>query len=1085
MAQWVIALTLVTSLTVSAKVYTQKKISLEIKNTNVGKTLSLLQKSSHVRIVYSEDLFPKNQKITLSASNRPFTEVLSQVLFGTGLDYKIIDSNQVAIVPYPASQFYKNTISGKVRDENGIAIEGATIIEKGTTNGTTSDSSGNFELSVKDTNAIIIISRIGFLTQEILIGDQTNVNVVLKVAQGSLSDVVIVGYGKQKKINLTGAISSINGDKDINWKPVGQVSVALQGTMPGVTVTQSSGQPGSDQGTIRIRGIGTLNDNDPLVLVDGVQMSINDIDANDIANVTVLKDAAASSIYGVRAANGVILVTTKRGSSNNKPKVNYSNYFGWQSAAHISDFVGAQDFMKLMNLTYENSGGSAIFSDSAIAQYNNPNRNTDLYPDNDWARLILTGDGFQQQHSIGVAGGSDNVKYRFSTNYFGQNGLITNMNFDRVTVRLNTDITITPRLTFSADMAARLSKRTEPQDIGAGSAWYQFQSVNNSPLIVNRYSDGTWGSSIVRMQKEGGIYKYNDNLITGNFRADYKVIKGLILSGIASVNYTTDYNSLHTKALDFYDFFTTPHEYLSTLGTNSITKEYADNWFKNFQGLADYTFNTNKHSFHVLLGTSYLSKKDDALTGYRTSIPNGELEEINSGSENGQSTTGTADEYGLLSYFGRVNYSFANKYLLEANIRHDGSSRFADGQRWGTFPSFSAGWRIGAEKFMEDQKIFQELKLRGSWGQLGNDNTSSNYPYQSTYSFSSSYPFGGTLNTAALLSSYPSASLSWETTKMWDIGLDMTVLNKNLDITLDYYVKNTKDILLQLPIPLTTGLTAPYSNAGSVRNKGWEFSANYHNSIGKDFEYNIGLNMSDVINRVTDMKGADYIASSNDIYQAYYTGLPIGSFYGYKAEGLFSSEQDVSNHATQATGTSAGDIKYKDQNGDGVIDDDDRVYIGSQIPRYTYAINLSATYKRFDISALFQGVGKEDVYVRNMDKAPTSNTGNFKKMHLDSWTEDNTNATFPRLSTGSQNYLSSSYWIRSGAYLRLKSVQLGYKFPDTWFKKAGFTGLRIYTSASNLFTITKLEKDIDPEAPNDNRYYPQVRTITFGLNLNF
>ncbi|MCC9138403.1 SusC/RagA family TonB-linked outer membrane protein [Pontibacter silvestris] len=973
-------------------------------------------------------------------------------------------------------------ILGTVKDGSGSPLIGVSVTEAGTQKGAITDVNGSFQLNNVAPQSKLIFTYIGYLTKEVTVGDQATFNITLEEDAKALEEVVVVGYGTQKKVNVTGAVSAVKGD-DLNWKPVGQTSAALQGVASGVTVTQSTGQPGSDQGNINIRGIGTLNNNDPLVLVDGVQYNINDIDPNDIESISVLKDAAAASIYGVRAANGVILITTKRGGSG-KPRVTYNNYFGWQEPTRLSKFVGAQSFMELANLMYQNSGSGAIYSDEQIAAYNDPNRDVNQYPDNYWLDKILTGSGFQQSHSLSVGGGTDNAKYRFSTNYFDQKGLIKNMDFERLTVRLNTDVNINEKLSFSSDISAKISDRREPQGI-EGSTWYQFgQAAIINPLTPDRYADGSWaivrgGQNPLRFQEEGGIYSYKDNLFTGNFRADYTLLKGLKLTGMASVNYQSGYTSQHNKAFDYVT-----EESVVTLGRNDVTKQSTDNWFKNFQGFVEYQKDIANHSFRFFGGASRLSRTTDELTGYRQNLPNGNLEQIDAGAADGQTTNGTADEYALESYFGRINYSFNEKYLLEANIRRDGSSRFATGQKWGTFPSFSAGWRISGEEFMQSVGFLQELKLRGSWGKLGNDNIG-NYPYQTTVGFNS-YPFGGVLNTTGGLTAYPNSSLSWEVTQMTDIGLDVAILSGKVDAAFDYFIKNTDDILLQLPIPSTVGLSAPYQNAGSVRNTGWELALNYHGNIGQDFKYDVGANLSDVKNEIRDLKDADYITTDNNgITTAYQVGDPIGAFYGYEVEGIFQTADEVSQHATQPGTAAPGDLIYKDQNNDEVINAEDRVYLGSNIPRYTYGLNLNSSYKGFGLTAFFQGVAKVDINTLVLKRAPYSTDGNFKEIHQDSWTPENTDAAFPRLTTSTQNYQSSSYWIESGAYLRLKSLQVSYNLPSEWVSKVGLARCRIYASGQNLLTWSKLDDDIDPEAPNDSRYYPQVKTYTFGLNLEF
>ncbi|MBL3655884.1 SusC/RagA family TonB-linked outer membrane protein [Fulvivirga sediminis] len=980
----------------------------------------------------------------------------------------------------------QSPISGTVLEETtGDPLPGVTVMLKGTSTGTITDGTGRFALEASPDD-ILVFSFVGFTRREISVGNQTDFSVTLEEDITELLEIVVVGYGEQKKENLTGAVASIEA-KTIVTRPVGQVSTALQGVSPGVTVTQSSGQPGADQGTIRIRGIGTFNDNAPLVLVDGVQYDINDIDPNDIESVSVLKDAAASSIYGVRAANGVILITTRRGEKG-APKISYNNYFGWQRPTKLPDYVGAQKYMELINLRNNNSGGSDFYSQAQINAYNDPNRNVYENPDVNWFEEVLSGSGFQQSHSLGIAGGAENIKYRFSTNYFDQKGLVENMDFDRITVRLNTDINLTDKLKFNADISAKISDRSEPQG-QEGSAWYQFgQAAITNPLSPIKNSDGEWvlvrgQHNALRLQEEGGLYEYKENLYMGNFRADYEIIEGLTVSGLASINNSSQYNSQHNKKLWYGT---------SSYGMNEVYKTSVDFWFTNIQGLLNYKKTFGEHSIQVLGGISRLTRRTDNLVGYRRNIPSTDLEQLNAGEAEGQSATGTAYRYALQSYFGRINYSYKDRYLLEANIRRDGSSRFADGQKWGTFPSFSAGWLISREAFMKDVTFIDELKLRGSWGKLGNDNTLDGsgsldyYPYQSTIALSS-YPFGGSLTQTASLSNYPNQFLTWETTQMTDFGIDLVVLNGKIDATFDYYVKTTDDILLQLPLTNSLGFTEPFQNAGSIRNEGWEFAVNYHGTVGSDFTYTVGGNIADVKNEVTDMRGTDYLATDgNGIVTSYQVGDPIGAYYGYISDGIFQSQAEVDAHASQPGGTiGAGDLIYRDVEEDGVINSEDRVYLGSNIPRYTYGINLGAEYKNFSFSAFLQGVAKVDINTMPILEAPVNSDGNFRGIHEDSWTPENTGAEYPRLVTSDQNYQSSSYWVKSGAYLRLKNVRLNYRLPSTWLERVNISHVSLFVSGQNLLTFTGLEDGIDPEAPNDTRYYPQVKVYTFGVNVNF
>ncbi|MGL4853282.1 MAG: SusC/RagA family TonB-linked outer membrane protein [Phocaeicola sp.] len=973
---------------------------------------------------------------------------------------------------------------GKVVDANGEPIIGATIKEKGASNGTVTDLEGSFRLDIS-TNAVLEISYIGYQTQEWKVENGKPITVTLKEDTEVLSEVVVVGYGVQKKVNLTGAVTAVD-KSEIAARPVGQLSTALQGMAPGVTVTTNSGQPGLDTGTIRIRGRGTLNDNDPLVLIDGIEGNINDVDANDIESMSILKDAAASSIYGVRAANGVILITTKRGESG-QTKITYSNYVGWQSPTRMADYVGAQDFMKLSNLVAENSdrGANYYYSQEQIAAYDNPNRDLNKYADNNWIQDILTGSGFQQEHSLGLQGGNEGVKYALSANYLDQSGLIQNMDFERFTLRLNTDIKVSEQIRLNVDLSARLANRSEPR-LGA---WGQFGTAHaTNPTYVNKYTDGTWAvvrgeNNIMRIQEEGGLNEYKSNLYTAGFNASYQPFADLKFTGIANFKMRDDYNSLHQRSLIYSTNFPENSQF-RTIGMNNITKQSDKYAFTNYQGLANYSKTLSKHHLALLMGVSYLKERGDNLTGYRTGIPNGELTQINAGGRDGQNTTGSASEYGLFSLFGRLNYSYQDKYLLEANIRRDGSSRFSKNQRWGWFPSFSAGWRISEEAFLKEVETIDNLKLRASWGELGNDKIG-NYPYQTTYSLGN-YPFGGTLNQTAGMSVYPNTDLTWETTRMTNIGLDFSTLSNRLSFTFDYYVKTTRDILMRLPILSMVGLSAPYQNAGKVQNKGWEVAVNYSDKIGTDFHYSVGFNLSDVKNEVLDIKGTDRLSSdNNNNVTGLITGKPINSYYGYQALGLYQTQEQLQKYPGISSSVGLGDIIYQKQTESGSFSFDDMVYQGSNIPRYTYGVNLGAEYRGFDFSAFLQGVAKVSIHTLAIEKAPMNTDGNFRSDHLDSWTATNTDAQFPRLVTTNQNYQSSSFWIKSGAYLRLKNVQLGYTLPKSILAKTPISKCRIYASGINLLTLSGLPSDIDPESPNDARYYPQVKTYTFGVNLEF
>lgn len=1082
-----IVLLLIVGLTnLSASVSAQmNRLSIDVDQTSVKAILRMIEEQSDCRFLYNEDFKGLDCEVTLAINDLPIEEALKLLFKEQDLTYKIFDNNLIVITPASLTLQQSLSVRGIVKDAGtGEPLPGVNILIEGTNSGTVTGVDGSYEIEVPDANAVLMFSYVGYNTEKFTVGSNTRLDVMMVPDIKQLSEVVVVGYGVQKKVNVTGAVAALDGDL-VSQKLVTQLSAALQGMAPGVTITQSTGQPGVDAGTIRIRGIGTLNDNDPLVLVDGVEADINDVDANDIENISILKDAAASAIYGVRAANGVVLITTKRGSKD-KAKVTYSGYVGFQNPTKLPDFVGAQDFMELVNLTRTNSGAGALYTNEDIAAYDNPNRNLDTYPDELWIEEVLSGSGFQQEHSLAVSGGSGNVMYRLSANYFDQDGLVKRTNFDRLTIRLNSDIEVNKHLSISADLAGKFSYRTEPQ----GGMWMQFgQAMVTNPTIPIRYTNGDWSvgrgdGNVIRLQSEGGRRKYEDNLMTGNFKANYKIFNDLTFTAMVNGTYDTYFVRNYTQALEYY----LPSGGTIVKDNNSLTDQTVKNWTMNYQGLLNYTKTIGDHSIALLAGASKITNRTNLLSGYRHSGSLADLPQLNAGDPSTQENDGYFDDFALLSYFGRLNYAFKDRYLVEANIRRDASSRFAEENHWGTFPSFSLGWRISKEAFMSSIAFIKELKIRGSWGMLGNQEVGSNYAYQSLVNLGRDYPFGNNLISGARMSTYPNREISWETTQMTDFGVDASVLNGQLDFSFDYYVKVTSDILLSLPIPSSVGLGAPVQNAGEVENRGWEFTVGYRGQAFNDLRYGVRFNLSDVKNKITDLKDADFLQGNNDnIIWAYYEGHPIGAYYGYDSEGILRTDAQLTGHVTQfGNAVVKGDLGYVDHEPDGNINSRDRTIIGSDIPRYTYGFNIDLAYKGLDFIAFFQGVGKVDVNTLQFNKAPTSADGNFRDFQQDNWREDNVGAEFPRLITSTQNYVSSSFWIKSGAYLRLKNIQLGYTLNSALTQKVGISRCRLYIAGQNLFTWSGLnDYGIDPENPTDNRYYPQVKTYTLGINVDF
>ncbi|TDO22903.1 SusC/RagA family TonB-linked outer membrane protein [Pedobacter duraquae] len=970
------------------------------------------------------------------------------------------------------------TIKGKITERNGgSTVPGTSIKIKGQQGGTSSDANGNYSLTTKPGD-ILVFSSIGYESQEIAVTRQTTVNISFIPSTEGLDEVVVVGFGTQKKVNLTGAVSSISS-KDLIVRPVGQASAALQGLAAGVTVTQSSGQPGADAGNIRIRGIGTLLDANPLVLIDGVEGSINALDPNIIENVSVLKDAASASIYGSRAANGVILVTTKR-AKNNQLSVNYNGYSGFQDPTNLPKMVNAIDHMVLTNLAYTNTGKAPLYSDALIQAYRDNPGNTDLYPNTDWQKEVLTGSGFMQSHFISINGGGEKIRFLTSAGFFDQKGIIENSGFRRFTLRNNADVRFSDKLSLKVDLQLLAANSLEP---GPGTSAV-FHWMNRIPANqAFRYSNGNWGEGwngsnpVAFTTKDGGFQKNSSPSAQLNATLTYQPLKWLKADLTAAPRYSQSEDNNFNRAVVTYKQDGTVAYTAPALST--LTRSLSHSYYNNYRATVTADQAVGDHTFKVLVGASREDYRNDGFSAFRDNFVLPDYPVLNTGSSANQQTTGSAAEWALQSFFGRINYDYKQKYLLEINGRYDGSSRFAEGHKYGFFPSVSAGWRISQESFMQPVKdVINDLKIRASWGELGNQNIG-NYPFTSSIA-SGSYTIGKQIVNIAALNTLANSGISWETTAMTDFGLDFTIL-KNLSFTGDYYIRRSRDILYTLDIPLTVGLAAPIQNVGVVTNKGYELALSYRNNI-RDFKYDISVNFSDVINRVVDLRGVNRSALTVSR-----EGSSINSLFGLQAEGLFQSDAEAAAHATQFGITKAGDIKYKDQNGDGVINDADNVIIGSTIPRYTYSASLNASYKGFSIAAFFQGVGKADGFLYQQGIMPFFNGGTVQEQHKDNWTPTNTGAAFPRLAfSETNNEKVSSFWVKDASYLRLKNLQIGYSLPARIASKLSTSSIRVFVNGQNLFTKDHFWKGYDVEAPvGRGDVYPQVKTYTVGLDVNF
>ena len=988
-------------------------------------------------------------------------------------------------------------ITGKVLDENGKPLEAVSVNIKNKTAGTTTNENGEFSLQVSSLNEILVFSRVGYVKQEIPVKRRTNIEARLAPEKTELNEVVVVGYGTQKKINLTGSVSVINSDQ-IERRPNISTSTALQGLAPGVTVTSQTGAPGGDGGEIHIRGINSFggSSSDPLVLIDGVAGSIDDIDVNLIESISVLKDAASSAIYGSRAANGVILITTKR--AKDKLSVNYKGYVGKQTPTAIPKVTDGLTYMKVFNDASMNDNGIKIYSDQDIEDFK---QKYAADPSNyDWQDAILQGSGLTHSHFISLSANTGIVRVTPSLSFTDQQGIIKNTDFKRYVFRNNLDITPSDKFNIKFDVG--VTNRDRLQIADESTIWnYLGRMPTNIPI---RYGD-LWSDGWVKINPvgyiaDGGNRKTNNLEFYGNLSLNYKPTNWLSLTGMVAPRYLTRNAHAFTKSLMTY--YEDGSEAGSANTFTDLTESATRYFYGTYQFLATAQKSFKDHNFSVLAGTSRETYDEKLLSGYRRDFVYDTYEQLAAGADNAtKDNNGTRNQWVLVSGFGRFNYNYQGKYLFEADLRYDGTSRFIKNNQWAAFPSFSAGWLISNESFMDRIKpTVRMLKIRGSWGKLGNQNIgSSYYPFAEALSLSS-VSMGGNIYQMITQTTLSNPELRWEETVMKGIGLDANLFNK-LSFTFDWYDKKTDGILLKLNTSQLTGLASPYQNAAVVSNKGWEVSARYDDKWG-DFQLGVGFNLSDVKNKIIDMKGQ----SSGDLLRQQ-EGYSINSIYGYIANGFYQSQDEIDNGPVQIGTLKPGDVRYKDIGGafdasgkaipDGKITDADKVIIGSTIPRYTYGANLDLGWKGLRLSAFLQGVGKVDGYLNAHYVIPAVNSSSIKPWQLDYWSEDNKDASLPRVSlTSTNNTQNSTLWMRSAAYLRLKNIQLGYEIPKSFLKGLGIQSAFAYINGQNIFMQTKFYQGYDPEINyNANasegvslgagNYYPQVKVFTFGIDIKF
>ena len=971
----------------------------------------------------------------------------------------------------------------------GETVIGASVVVKGTTNGTITGIDGDFTLTGVPQGSVIVISYVGYITQEVKFTGQP-IKVVLKENSKTLDEVVVVGYGVQKKANLTGSVATVSA-KTLESRPVSSISSAIAGQMPGVTAIQSSGAPGSQTASITVRGKNSINAASPLVIVDGVPGSMNMLDPNDIETFTVLKDAASAAIYGVQAANGVILITTKQGKKGEKTRVNYSGNVSWSSPVAKRELVNAYEYATLFNeaTLNENPNDAVMFTPEDIEGYR-----TGALPSTDWYNESIKKSAIETMHNIAINGGTEKTTYNASLGYTYQDGLTKDNDYSRYNARmnLNSEINKYIRVGVNASGYRAVSK----------DAWNSFVNVfqgvtREKPTNSIYNEDGSFAyhgvdNPLAIQGDKSGWRRNTQQELNLTAHATLQLLPELSIKGVYSVrNYTNNKDGFKKH----FSYGNDKSHYDSGM-REGYDKYYNNNYYTG-QVLINFNKSFGKHNLAALAGFESYEHIYKYTEASRQGGGNDELtESLNTLDQSSQKNKDGGYEMARLSYFGRVQYDYAGKYLFEANLRSDASSRFPKHNRWGVFPAFSAGWRISEEAFIKDNiSWLSNLKLRVGYGKTGNEELASDdiYPAIPTYTYNSAdndskFLFGNQLYSTVYEARYANTNLTWATVTNYEVGLEAGFLNNMINMELSAYRKKTNDMLLYMPIQGVIGMDAPAQNVGSVKNTGFDFLINHNKQINRDWSYSVSLNVSYVKNEIVDMAGTEGRTDNDKIWNL--EGYPIGSYYGFVADGFFNTEEDLRNCPKRLPNgvEKMGDIKYKDLNHDGKITEDgDRMVIGKNFPSWTGGLNLNVAYKNIDLSMLFQGAFDIDGYYNNEAAYAFYNGATALKRHLDRWTPEHHNASYPRLTRSSQtNFVTSSFWLQDASYVRLKNITLGYTLPKAWLDKAGISNAKIFFTGENLLTFTGLDGGIDPEESSERGLsYGNVKKLSLGVKLSF
>ncbi|MEY3854443.1 MAG: hypothetical protein RIS68_457 [Bacteroidota bacterium] len=1022
----------------------------------------------------------------------------------------------VCLLAFSTATFAQSkSVSGTVKDQKGDGIPGVSISVKGNSaKGTTTDATGKFQLGNVDSKTVLRVSSIGYEIQEVAVGNKTSLDITLDESAAALEEVVVVGYGVQKKVNMTGAVSTVDS-KMLENRPTTSLQTALQGTSPGLIVTRTNGQPGSEGLGIQIRGATTANGSvDPLIILDGVtvpSITLQTMNQNDIESISILKDAAAAAIYGAQAAGGVILITSKKGKAG-KVTFDYSGQSGVDWAANIPGRMSLEEEAVFSNLARKNSGSGAEYSEfdlemirNKIPAIVNPADTTqwNFYNQENLADQVLKKTTSMQMHNITAKGGNDNLNFLISGGYYNKKGLfkVGPDQLTRYNLRVNLGARLTKKLSLDSRIAYtnELTEQSSRGASGQGLIYDIYRLRTRTPFFtpLGQYNGAGSGATTYANLAEGGYNNLSRNFFDGTFTFKFEnLVKGLTLRSVAGTQYRRGDRYIFNRTVPLWGRFAV-NRYVNQVNSYSITNDVTKN--VNLQFLANYDYKFKKHTIGLFAGYQWENYRFVSTNAGASNLVSNDLPTLNLGDDKTKTNSESIGTYAFQSIFGRFNYNYDDKYLIEATLRQDESSKLAEDGRTKIFPSVSAGWNVHREKWISELLPFiSEMKLRGSWGTLGGalGSTLGYYDYVNQLTRGSALVLGDSRSSYIYQGSLPSTNLSWETIETTNGGLDIGLLKNALQLTAEYYVKYNRNMLTPQQLPAIIGIATPRKNNGELKSWGWELEAKYRGAIGDNFKYNIGANFSDNDNQLLSFSNRIVVSRGNN---SLIEGYPINTIWGYQTQGYFSSADEVKAWAFQDNRTGAGDVKYVDQNGDKLItvgkgssaDYGDLRLLGTTNPRYLFGFNLGFQYKNFDFSAFVQGVGKRSFLGGSESVGPLLVTWKqAMAIHRDYWTPENPNALFPRPYVGAtHNFGASDKWTFNGQYARLKNIQFGYTIPSSTTKKIGISRARVYVSGQDLFTVSAMGAFgalFDPESANNaDNDYPYFSTASIGLNLSF